>query len=224
MPIRRKGVALRWIVALLILFPAGAVGQARIGYALGEVEVLRGDQSLPGEIGFELSRDDRVRTGPDGTAVIELENRSQLKLRESTTVDLDTISGDVEVELREGSLFSRVERLAGRAHRIRTGGVVAGVRGTEFFVAFGRTIEDAPDVWLCVNDGAVEVAVEGAQELVTVREGEGINILSGSRITEPRFYPWTEGLNWNMDPEAGDIRDDTDLDQAYSDLLDQDYD
>lgn len=220
----KGGVALRWMLILFLLLPAWVQGQARIGFALGEVEVLRTGRTLSGEIGLELSREDRVRTGADGTAVIELENGSQLKLRENTLINLDTIVGDVEVELQQGSLFSRVERLAGRGYRVRTGAVVAGVRGTEFFVAFGRTIEDAPDVWLCVNEGAVEVTVEGAEEPVTVREGEGINILSGSRITEPKFYPWTEGLNWNTDPEAGDVRDDTDLDQAYSDLLDQDYD
>ena len=220
----KGGVALRWVLLFFLLLPAWAQGQARFGFALGEVEVLRGGRTLSGEIGMELSREDRVRTGADGTAVIELENGSQLKLRENTLINLETIAGDVQVELQEGSLFSRVERLAGRGYRVRTGAVVAGVRGTEFFVAFGRTIEDAADVWLCVNEGAVEVTVEGAREPVTVREGEGINILSGSRITEPRFYPWTEGLNWNMDPEDGEVRDDTDLDQAYSDLLDQDYD
>jgi len=105
-----------------------------------------------------------------------------------------------------------------------TPSMVAGVRGTEFFVAYGRKIEDEYDVWLCVNDGAVEVALPEVGSSAVVEEGEGINILGGNRLTEPEFYPWTEKLNWNMEPEKGDVRDTTDLDEAYADLLDQDYD
>ena len=61
-------------------------------------------------------------------------------------------------------------------------------------------------------------------EVETVEEGEGINILAGLRATEPRFFPWTLKLNWNFDPDSGKIVDKTDLDAAYADLLDQDYD
>ena len=46
-------------------------------------------------------------------------------------------------------------RLKGR-YTVRTETAVAGVRGTEFFVAYGRRIDEHPDVWLCVNSGAVE--------------------------------------------------------------------
>lgn len=217
-------LGLRWLPVLLLFVPLSLHGQGRISYVLGEVDLLRGGRAMLADIGQELSAGDRVRTGSDGTAIIELRNGTQLKLRENTLLDLDQLEGGVEVELQQGSLFSRVERVVGRGYRVRTGPVVAGVRGTEFFVAYGRTVDEAPDVWLCVNDGAVEVAVEGSDESVVVNEGEGINVLASERITEPRFYPWTEGLNWNMSPEAGEVRDATDLDQAYSDLLDQDYD
>ena len=91
-------------------------------------------------------------------------------------------------------------------------------------MAFGRTIDDNPDIWLCVNEGTVEVAIVESDESVLVEEGEGINIVGGNRLTKPRFYPWTQKLNWNSDPRAGEVSDRTDLDQAYSDLLDQDYD
>ena len=96
------------------------------------------------------------------------------------------------------------------------------MRGTEFFVAYGRTIDAQPDIWLCVNEGSVEVAVAG--DTVVVEQGKGINIVGGAKITKPRRYPWTRGLNWNTDSGAGAVRDTTSLEQAYSDLLDQDYD
>jgi ferric-dicitrate binding protein FerR (iron transport regulator) len=66
-----------------------------------------------------------------------------------------------------------------RPFEIRTETTVAGVRGTEFFMSYGRLIEENPDIWLCVNMGVVEVAVEGRDETVSVEAGEGITIPGG---------------------------------------------
>jgi ferric-dicitrate binding protein FerR (iron transport regulator) len=127
------------------------------------------------------------------------------------------------VGLTRGSLFSRVaKRLTGR-YSVRTDAAVAGVRGTEFFVAYGRRIDELPDVWLCVNEGSVEVSVARTAQTVIVSQGEGINIVGGLKLTPPRRYAWTRRLNWNSDPAKGEVLDRTNLDQAYSDLLDQDY-
>ena len=91
-------------------------------------------------------------------------------------------------------------------------------------MAFGRTIDAKPDVWLCVNEGAVEVAIPRTGQTVVVPKGLGINIIGGLRINTPRPYAWTRKLNWNIDPSSGAVDDHTNLDQAYSDLLNQDYD
>ena len=130
----------------------------------------------------------------------------------------------MEVSLNEGSLFSKIKRLLGLEYEVQTPTVVAGVRGTEFFMAYGRTEEDTPDLWLCVNEGTVEVAIDGKDESVLVDEGEGITIPAGNRLTKPKFYPWTEELNWNTDPDKGDLADKTNLDAAYADLRNFDYD
>lgn len=198
---------------------------ARVEYVAGDVWVEQEGSRTPADFGMELETGDRVVTGSDGTAVVTVREGAQIKLRESTAV---VIGGETtSVDLQSGGIFARVQRAAtggAREFSVRTPTVVAGVRGTEFFVAYGRTIEELADVWLCVNEGSVEVAVSDSDRVTIVNEGEGINILNGRRPTDPRFFPWTTGLNWNFDPEEGDIRDDTDLDAAYSDLLDQDYD
>jgi hypothetical protein len=153
-----------------------------------------------------------------------------VKLRENTRLLIESVSENAAVTLNSGGVFARVARQAADVGRVlsgfevRTPSVVAGVRGTEFFVAYGRTIEEEPDLWLCVNEGQVAVSIPETGEETLVAEGEGINILGGTRATDPRFYPWTRDLNWNMDPTEGDVADDTDLDAAYADLLDQDYD
>ena len=70
----------------------------------------------------------------------------------------------------------------------------------------------------------MEVAILETRDTLIVEQGKGINIVGGTDLTSPQRYPWTRKLNWNMDPGAGVVEDRTDLEQAYSDLLDQDYD
>jgi len=217
------------VFLLLLFFTVAAIPAAAdkgsIVYAEGEVLVKRGSRTLSGEIGSDLHPGDLVRTGPGALAVLELGERGQVKLRELTELSLDSLGTRTSVTLNRGGLFSRIKRLFGtEAYEVKTPSAVAGVRGTEFFVAYGRKIEDEYDVWLCVNEGAVEVVLPAEGASVIVEEGEGINILGGNRLTDPKFYPWTKDLNWNMEPDRGNIKDETDLDAAYSDLLDQDYD
>ncbi|MFW5814585.1 MAG: FecR family protein [Spirochaetota bacterium] len=215
---------------LVLLFFAGMTVEAqdaRVEYVDGDVRVESGGSRQTADFGMPLEEGDVVVTGSDGVAVVSLGEGSRIKLRENTVVTIDARTSAGSVELRQGGIFARVRQAATggrRSFEVRTPTVVAGVRGTEFFVAYGRTIEDLPDVWLCVNEGAVEISIREVDEVTVVEEGEGVNILSGVRATEPRFYPWTTQLNWNFDPDEGEVRDTTDLDGAYSDLLDQDYD
>lgn len=224
----------RRIFVTLVMFCAILVplysSDGRFEYVEGDVWIQRDGQEFFADFGDELSGTDVVVTGADGTAIISVGERAEIKLRENTSVLVSQVGDVGQVELRSGSVFARVARVAGAvvgsrpSFEVRTRSVVAGVRGTEFFVAFGRTIEEEPDIWLCVNEGTVEVAIPSTGQTTLVEEGEGINILAGTRATDPRFYEWTTDLNWNFDPESGDVSDGTDLDGAYSDLLDQDYD
>ena len=216
-----------FILAGLFAVLAALTVQAESGliaYVEGEVTVRRGSERIDGEIGTGLTSGDVVSTSSGSVAILSLTERGKIKLRGSTVLSLDDIGNDTTVTLERGGIFSKIWKLAGRArYEVRTHSTVAGVRGTEFFVAYGRKIEKDFDVWLCVNEGAVEVSLPASDSAAVVEQGEGVNILGGNRITEPKFYPWTTELNWNMDPDEGDVRDDTDLDEAYTDLLDQDY-
>ncbi len=224
-------VRIRQLFLFVFLAAAAIVwsDQAVVDYVDGDVWIVRAGQSarVRADFGSLLGEGDLIITGARGTAVVSLGVSSQVKLREDTEVLMDDLLGAGSVELRRGGVFARVRETTdavARRFQVTTHTVVAGVRGTEFFVAFGRTIEDLPDLWLCVNAGAVDVSVIDTGDVTTVNAGEGINILGGRRATEPRFYPWTLDLNWNFDPAQGPVADDTDLDGAYSDLLDQDYD
>jgi ferric-dicitrate binding protein FerR (iron transport regulator) len=200
--------------------------EARVVYLEGDVTVQSGGETESARIGTEMREGDLVETGPGATAIIDLGSGAEIKLRGNTAARIEELRAEdgVDVGLERGGFFALVRRAIRGGFRVSTGTVVAGVRGTQFFVAFGRTVEDRADVWLCVNEGTVDVEVPETGERTEVREGEGINILAGTRLTGAQPYDWTRDLNWNMDPDAGEVEDDTDLDEAYADLLDQDYD
>jgi hypothetical protein len=194
-----------------------------ISYLEGEVVILQSGVELDGDFGTELFDGDMIITGPDALVIIDLGNTGVLKMKENSTLVLNNTGGSTDLELRRGGLFSRVNKLTGKGYSVQSETVVAGVRGTEFFMAYGKSFTEGDDIWLCVNEGIVEVAIEGTEESVLVNEGEGISILSGKKLTDPRYYPWTEELNWNSDPASGSVEDDVSLDGLYTDLLDQDY-
>ncbi len=216
---------IKFLLSFLFLLTSAALSAGSIvSYLEGETVILRGNTRITGEIGLVLLEGDRIETGPDSLAILELEGRGVLKLRENSSLQLNDLGDNMSVSLSLGGLFSRIRRLSGRGYQVRTPNVSAAVRGTEFFVAYGRVIEEEADIWLCVNEGSVEVFVDESGDSALVEEGEGINILSGIRITDPKFYSWTLNLNWNTNPSYGDVTDTTDLSGAYTDLRDFDYD
>jgi ferric-dicitrate binding protein FerR (iron transport regulator) len=221
----------RWVfaavfaLALLHSLPAKPrTAEGTLEYYVGSLEVLRGRTREGPEIGMPLFLNDVLKTGPGSTAVVRLEGGAEIKLRENTEIEVGAAGRDIEVKLSSGSIFSRIlGKLRGK-YSVRTETVLAGVRGTEFFIAYGRTIDRYADVWLCVASGSVDVSILGTQKSTVIREGQGINIVGGTKLTKPRRYKWTLQLNWNTDPARGSVEDRTDLEQAYGDLLDQDYD
>lgn len=215
-----------WGVMMLSAFviPASVFAlDGKLIYTEGTVTVTSGGSSQDAATGTKVSEGDSVTTGDGGLAVIDLSNATQIKLRESTTVVIQAIGSNTRVTLSTGGLFTKVVgKLSGR-FSVTTDNAVAGVRGTEFFVAYGKTVDKQRDIWLCVNEGVVDVSIPSANQHVEVPAGKGITIVGGMKLTPPRGYTWTRGLNWNMDASTGSVEDHTSLDQAYGDLLNNDY-
>ncbi len=210
---------------LALALPAAAFAvNGQVVYTEGDVAWRNGTTTHDAAIGDSLGPGDVIVTGPQSLAVIDLANGTTLKLKEKTTLAIDSIGDSTAVTLTAGGVFTTIVRKLTGRFSVQTQTAIAGVRGTEFFIAYGKTIDEKPDVWLCVNSGAVEVALPDTGQTVVVKQGLGINIVGGQKITSPRRYPWTRKLNWNVNPESGTVEDRTSLEQAYSDLLNQDYD
>jgi ferric-dicitrate binding protein FerR (iron transport regulator) len=201
---------------------------ARLAYADGDVTIESKGGGRLGKTGAALADGDAVATAAGATAVVELADGSRLKLRESSrvTVTLPTPRSPVtDILLSWGGAFAKVtKRRLGEEFRVRTPTAVAAVRGTQFFTAYGRDAKGGgKDLWVCVNEGAVDVKTTASKQGLSVPAGKGVLIKAGLDVTKPQAYDWTKKLNWNMDPKGGALEDKTNLDAAYSDLLDQDY-
>ncbi len=226
-------VTLGLLLALGLSTPASggaAVAGAGLVYASGPVTVEDASGPHRAVVNEPLREGDSVVTGAGATAVVRLIDGSRLKLKEASRITLSFPSGrsrTTEILLSLGGVFAKVaKRAAGAEFRVRTPTAVAAVRGTRFFTAYGRKVKGAKgarDLWVCVDEGVVDVGTDSSAKPLPVPAGQGVLIKSGLDLTKPQAYDWTKTLNWNMDPDAGAVEDKTDLDSAYSDLLDQDY-
>ncbi|HXT01757.1 MAG TPA: FecR family protein [Elusimicrobiota bacterium] len=206
---------------------AAAAPPARLAYADGDVTIQSKDGGRLGRTGAALADGEAVVTGPGATAIVETADGSRLKLRESSRLVLNLPAvrrPETEVELSWGGVFAKVtKRRLGEQFRVRTQTAVAAVRGTQFFTAYGRDAGKTKDLWVCVNEGAVDVKTDGAKEGLLVPAGKGVLVKAGTELTQPQAYDWTKLLNWNMDAKTGGVEDRTDLESAYTELIDQDY-
>lgn len=202
---------------------AGEAG--KITFLSGQVDIDSGKGWQKANLGAMLSESDKVRTGSRGTALINLKSGAVLKLKSDTQVVLSQVGNATTVDVEAGALFSKVgKRGNGQSFRIRAQTMVAAVRGTEFYFAYGKKKKAKADLWLCVNEGRVNVTDSATKSEVDVNAGEGIVIPTDKQIPKPKAYAWTKKLNWNMDASQGSVEDNTDLKGAYKDLLRNNYD
>ena len=204
-------------------FPASALGRelGRVVFSKKGETALRKGEKLDLKNGTKILKGDVVQVPESGLLILKLPwgvmkipSRSELALSEEN-----------EVTLRSGASFFKVTPKKINHFRVRTRTAVMGVRGTEFFVAYGKKSKESEDVWMCVNEGSVDVTAskKGSQAL-NVPAGKGIFLNQKEGTTAPKAYAWTKDLNWNVDATRGDIEKGNSIKGAYEDLMDQDYD
>ena len=166
-----------------------------------------------------------ITTGDKSLAVIKINNSITLKVNKNSTIDLTEMKNlkDPSVKLEKGSVFSFIKnkiKASKQTFSLKAKNVAMGVRGTEFFTSFGK----GGDLWMCVNEGVVAVSNPKSKDITNVKEGEGIVIKNGEKTSAPKPLPWTRKLNWNyLDESEKKLENKVSIQEAYSDLLDIDY-
>jgi hypothetical protein len=140
-------------VSAAVAAGAAPMPSGKITYLEGEVTVNGRD----GTIGQAVPDGARLQTGPASVCEITWGARNIIQIQENTRVILKTARLTPGIDLQRGSVgavLNKLDAISGRdTFRIRTPSVVAGVRGTAFFVK----VEDAANTYVCACNGSVGV-------------------------------------------------------------------
>lgn len=218
---------IKFSLVILSLWMNYAFADARVVFVRGKVTAMK--KSL--KKGDVVKDSTTVKTSSGALAVLKLSHGSTIKVNENSSVSIreKNKKASVDVSLKKGSAFFNVlkNKMRGkkRSFRVRTKTVAMGVRGTEFFAALGRaSTKKKQDVWMCVREGSVAIKGKLDKKSVLVNAGEGVVSKGNAQTSAPKPLPWTKKLNWNMNPKLGNLENKVSIEEAYSDVLDQDYD
>lgn len=192
----------------------------KVSYVKGTVTTAEGKTV---SLNMTFKKGDRVDVGPESQLVLENSEGDKLK---TTTPSQWLIESDHEVQLGSGALFAKIEhakKLAKGEYKfiIRTKTAVMGVRGTQFFTSVDASQSKAALTWMCVKEGSVEVKT--ADKTLLVPQGLGVSIVD-TKVSDPKAFEWTKGLNWEMDPGQGSIQNQAKIPSSYGSILKNQYD
>ena len=124
---------------IIFLFPSFAASEeAKVISSSGKTEVrkTREGQWAPAAANMEIPEGGAVRTGPDGSALVLMPNKTKIWVKESSSLELEqrqTLSS--RLALVFGKIKLRVPHLLRKEKfEVRTPSAVCAVRGTEFTV------------------------------------------------------------------------------------------
>src|SRR5690606_29127311 len=170
----------------------------------------------------------RLRVGEKGLVILRGSDGSVVKLETGAALEITKLdpldkAGETLYSLVKGSAFFKFPKNSARKAGVRTKTASMGVRGTEFFVAHGGNSKSS-DVWMCVNEGLVDVSTTKIKKAVSVKAGEGVKVAQGLDVSNPKALPWTKKLNWEMNPQASNLDNTVSIEEAYASPLNYDID
>jgi hypothetical protein len=187
------------LVAILVLVPCAGckkekqeAGVIRVNAVVGSVCInARGNDA---RVGALLAPGDRIITGTNSMVIIQIPERSGIKIYENTDfliaaaeIDKDGTATDARFNLDGGRAFLTIEKLAkSRTITVTSPTAVASVRGTSFMVAVNGASDGKKEATTGVSvvDGTVVVTAKNApKETRAVMKGSMV-VMAGSRIAE----------------------------------------
>ena len=219
----KKIITLYFALATSIYSSTGSLGQ--VIYTKGIVKI--NDTVAKKGSSFDVGA--RFQVAGKSLAIVKLPEGSKVKISENTSLVIKNFKSKLKptlVQITKGDAFFKVlkSKLVDKKEKfvVKNKFTSMGVRGTSFFVSSG--VSKSNDLWMCVEEGIVAVKNKADKKLQLVKGGEGIVSKKGEKTSKPRPLAWTKKLNWNMNPESGNVKNEVSIQEAYTDLLDQDYD
>jgi len=195
--------------------------------ANGQVLLLKGKVTLnnkPLVKSDTIHQGDRIKTSSSSLVLLKFSTGTTLKINQNSQIEISLLqisSNSTLISLIKGSTFFKKNPKVKGKLNVKTKFASMAVRGTQFFVSYGKKSID--DIFMCVNKGSVWVA-SGQKRRALVNQGEGVNISSNKLISKPTFLPWTKDLNWSLNPKDKTLENSAEIEEKYGNPLSQDYD
>jgi hypothetical protein len=161
-----------WFLVMgLLAGGAQAAGAAKVDFALGDVAAVRADGTRrPLARGAEVQAGETVDTG-SGRTQLRFSDGAMVSLQPQTQFRIDAYEFKGETDGSEKGFFSLLKgamrtitgaigKADRKAYRLDTAVATIGIRGTEYAVAYGRSIT------VTTNSGLIEVCNQGGCLLV----------------------------------------------------------
>lgn len=184
----------RWIVISAIFFgmigivsckPETSTSGSMVVWTVGDVTLVRGGgQPKPVALKEPLMQGDRLQTGKDSFAVVQVGVKAVIRIQAESVLDMAAISDPktTEISLGQGQVLSKVAKLGkGESYGVRMPTALAAVRGTEFSVTYRGS-----EKRVSVKSGTVDVRVKSAEgaEAAQKSVSGGSTLLFDGEITE----------------------------------------
>lgn len=217
------------LLMMSLMAPVIARDIGKVIFVKGKVTISHDKKKSFIKKGFIIQNKTTLETMKNSLVVLSLKDGSKIKLNElsklAVSVPKDKNS-PTKTGLYKGSSFFQVLKsklIKKNKFIVKTKNASLGVRGTQFFVSYGKKI-NSKDSWMCVNEGLVSVRAKSSKKEVLVKSGEGVHIKDNNNVTPPKSLPWTKNLNWSFDSRKGNLENKVRIEDAYKDVLGQDYD
>ncbi|MFN8943809.1 MAG: FecR domain-containing protein [Pseudobdellovibrionaceae bacterium] len=163
----------------------------------GEISVLSAqNRKRPVKVGSKILSGETVVSGIDSRAKIVMSDRNVINISPETQLKIEQYKNDpktgeknVELNLIDGKVRNNVEqKYDGEKNKfiMKTATAVAGVRGTQFFVAFSSKTQITQVVTLKGQVSFAPVSVSGTVgSSVFVNKGESTSVGAGAPAPEP---------------------------------------
>ncbi|MFN7905033.1 MAG: FecR domain-containing protein [Pseudobdellovibrionaceae bacterium] len=163
----------------------------------GEISVLSAqNRKRPVKVGSKILSGETVVSGIDSRAKIVMSDRNVINISPETQLKIEQYKNDpktgeknVELNLIDGKVRNNVEqKYDGEKNKfiMKTATAVAGVRGTQFFVAFSSKTQITQVVTLKGQVTFAPVSVSGTVgSSVFVNKGESTSVGAGAPAPEP---------------------------------------
>lgn len=133
-------------------------GNAVVSFYFGTTEYMENNEWQPLEVGYKITENSAVRTGPDSELEITYPDNSIVMIKEDTELIFTKLSFTEEenhsdIYMVSGALIAKVTKLSGNSSfNLTSNCAVLGVRGTEFLVETDSSYSN-----IIVKEGTVAV-------------------------------------------------------------------